>query len=1136
MTIPKITFFFAALLTPLGIGGVCAQDVDVPPMVDDVMLGEEDLAERGEILRNMYRRITPPDMETLVQDVGTVPAAWEEFGPQWDDAAATREYGAWVVPVALTQAGGATVMSDADGRVLWRGTNDFARPESSGVVLTGGLIAEEDWPVYEAVREAVTGMEAEARREEFLQIPGRSASPTNGLRFAAHSFDTNRAVCLALAWEQDGDVDIFVYAVAHTSSWVVATWTNDENVVVTDTNLVWTATGYPFSGMESRWEWCGIATIANGTGEFLDSGFPASKGRIRFYAAAAAVDTDGDGLNDGWEWFVSHTDPSNPDTDGDGLSDGVEVELTESDTDGDGLPDGWEVQNDLSLLSATGADGADGDPDGDGFPNFQEYEFGAPANNRAWNGAELAYRLTHVTPELIRTDRSVLTNWHGLRVEVEDSWDGVEGGNSNRQDRTTTMEIPELLECGYYMAIGVEGLVEDVDAGYDMVYFVTSTNTKYFSSHNGIIGTNETCKMIGRSAVKTNLIMSGSTVGLRYDTVGWRWHEGGYAEVKSAYEVAPYAVAIEGPDFLCIGDTGTMSVSGAGGGPYTWSFTGNAIDLDPATGVVTAITTGVATVTATDTASGCTGTKGVTVVQVESIEILNNSATMIERGPATPSNTLVCATIRNTGTVLLLARLVPDIAEQNLPSGLFAWEGGETVAGHPLQRKVSKTAWGKNVVEIRAGNGTEAICGMIVYVIGAEPTGTQRTGSSFPDNSRPRSTGMHGPVASSGIYTSGIEIEFTIKPSELLIDGIAGLFSTNDVQWDVSRDKKVRYWEKLLGEWDLIDDRGIDWDSDDEWDTEEDNNPWDGNGHLYGNDAPGRQGLGEGLVSKLNMREWVRVGLGGTSGRDGIICSEYQYWRAFRSIAFSNSTWYNDGTYDNELEEGNAFWGSVPPVRRTNGDGMSRKNLGLIAVGLACAINATGGDLVGRLTDSSGTVRRNALNELRVLANTTTSFERDRLALSITEVIESGTLGGGYRGEMHMALDALGELRSEKAIPCLVKRLTFLPDPFLVEELLPTEMHYPAAGALVKIGSGTIDPMKSLLADGDAGDVEKRLGLWVLCETLGREQAEEWLKTRPSPLKLSTGESLVDLLQSVGQVFLPPGNRADWPEPSVSRE
>ena len=152
MALQTKTFVFAVSLAVLALGQTYAQETDLPPSGDEVVLGEEDLAERGEILRNMYRRITPPAMETLVQDVGTVPAAWEEFGPQWDDAAAAREFGAWVVPVALTQVDGATVLSDANGRILWRGTNDFARPESSGVVLTGGLVAEGDWPAYEAVR------------------------------------------------------------------------------------------------------------------------------------------------------------------------------------------------------------------------------------------------------------------------------------------------------------------------------------------------------------------------------------------------------------------------------------------------------------------------------------------------------------------------------------------------------------------------------------------------------------------------------------------------------------------------------------------------------------------------------------------------------------------------------------------------------------------------------------------------------------------------------------------------------------------------------------------------------------------------------------------------------------------------
>ncbi len=245
------TFLFVVLLVLSDVELAQAQVAALPPTANElvlgeedweVVLGEEDLAERGEVLRNMYRRITPPDMKTLVQNVGALPAAWEEFGSQWENATATREYGVWLVPVVLSQAFGETVMSDADGRVFWRGTNDFARPESSGIILTGGLVAEEEWPVYSTVREAVVGMETQIRGEHFVQLSGLRSSLTNGLRFTSHSFDTNGAVCLGLAWDQDGDIDIFVYPVAHTSSWVVATWTNDENAVVTDTNLVWTAT------------------------------------------------------------------------------------------------------------------------------------------------------------------------------------------------------------------------------------------------------------------------------------------------------------------------------------------------------------------------------------------------------------------------------------------------------------------------------------------------------------------------------------------------------------------------------------------------------------------------------------------------------------------------------------------------------------------------------------------------------------------------------------------------------------------------------------------------------------------------------------------------------------------------------
>lgn len=115
--------------------------------------------------------------------------------------------------------------------------------------------------------------------------------------------------------------------------------------------------------------------------------------------------------------------------------------------------------------------------------------------------------------------------------------------------------------------------------------------------------------------------------------------------------------------------------------------------------------------------------------------------------------------------------------------------------------------------------------------------------------------------------------------------------------------------------WSLVDDRGLIWESDDtSGDDEKDNNPWDGNGHLYGNDAPGSTGQGDWFVSKLNMREWVRVALGGNSGEFGTRCSDCQYWRAFRSLRYTGSDWVNDNTYDNELEVSNAFWGSVPTV------------------------------------------------------------------------------------------------------------------------------------------------------------------------------------------------------------------------------
>jgi hypothetical protein len=65
------------------------------------------------------------------------------------------------------------------------------------------------------------------------------------------------------------------------------------------------------------------------------------------------------------------------DSDGDGLVDVGEFENGTdprvSDTDRDGLPDRWEIEAGLDARSGKGADGAQGDPDGDGFANIDEY-------------------------------------------------------------------------------------------------------------------------------------------------------------------------------------------------------------------------------------------------------------------------------------------------------------------------------------------------------------------------------------------------------------------------------------------------------------------------------------------------------------------------------------------------------------------------------------------------------------------------------------------------------------------------------------------------------------------------------------------------------------------------------------------
>ena len=50
--------------------------------------------------------------------------------------------------------------------------------------------------------------------------------------------------------------------------------------------------------------------------------------------------------------------------------------ITLLDSDGDGLPDSWELQYELDERNANDTNGANGDPDDDGYSNIEEFNFG----------------------------------------------------------------------------------------------------------------------------------------------------------------------------------------------------------------------------------------------------------------------------------------------------------------------------------------------------------------------------------------------------------------------------------------------------------------------------------------------------------------------------------------------------------------------------------------------------------------------------------------------------------------------------------------------------------------------------------------------------------------------------------------
>lgn|GEM_PF-2319167 len=313
---------------------------------------------------------------------------------------------------------------------------------------------------------------------------------------------------------------------------------------------------------------------------------------------------------------------------------------------------------------------------------------------------------------------------------------------------------------------------------------------------------------------------------------------------------------------------------------------------------------------------GTTETNIVTIKVCRVADInVENGATDDLDGDSAPANTDVCAAIKGSGYVQVVAILDPVVTGGDaLSPNLVSWSGG-TDAGDILKRKFTKANWAKETLTANCGTSSYS---QIVYIIGAQSTGYepadgQSSTNRFADNSQGfTSTGVIGAPDGDGIWRNRCEIEFTIKPDVLLTDGNDDIIAKSKVNWDVSRDKRTKYWKNIGGTWSITEDHSASWESDDGGQGDEDNNPWDGNGHVYGTDQPGINGTGDARVQKMNMREWVRVGLDSTTGPNGTICSDYYYWHTFVSIRKNGANWELDNTYDNEIPSGNSYWGNIP--------------------------------------------------------------------------------------------------------------------------------------------------------------------------------------------------------------------------------
>ena len=388
----------SAIVAALGYAAIAADSTraeKIPAAVDPAqyatmfeseVLDIHDLAEGAEIQRRMFNRMTPPGI-TWLQPMfpAVVPFDAASFDEKFLDGLLGEDKNSvaiYPLSLALDPKTRETLIYNADGILIatipadkasqyWLTDSDPAR-----VILHLDMLPSEDVEQYLYAESRISIYE-ETRTSKAKKTGGMVLRSLGASEFGICNFQRQTNGTMRLTATNGADVaELFSYTVWHTSAVVVATWTNEESNVVTDTNTLWYPVSPPFNGLESAWE-CRTTNLllTNGVGIWDDANI-SSNARVRFYGVANRMDTDEDGLTDGAEKFVHHTNPDEPDTDGDDLTDYEEVTTYETDplnpdTDGDGMTDGWEVANSLDPLENDGAP----DGDNDKLSNLQEFLF-----------------------------------------------------------------------------------------------------------------------------------------------------------------------------------------------------------------------------------------------------------------------------------------------------------------------------------------------------------------------------------------------------------------------------------------------------------------------------------------------------------------------------------------------------------------------------------------------------------------------------------------------------------------------------------------------------------------------------------------------------------------------------------------